>query len=59
MDRVIATKASFTEPAGVMEQEKAYLDLLRSAAGYRIVGGDTLAVIDGSGRAILFFTTEG
>ncbi|WP_243670670.1 META domain-containing protein [Methanoculleus chikugoensis] len=58
VDRVIATKASFTEPAGVMEQEKAYLDLLRSAAGYRIVG-DTLAVIDGSGRAILFFTTEG
>ena len=37
-----------------MEQEKAYLDLLRSAAGYRIVG-DTLVVIDGTGRAILFY----
>ncbi len=57
VDRVIATKASCGEPAGVMEQEKAYLDLLRSAAGYRIVG-DTLAVIDGNGRAILFFTAE-
>ncbi|SCL75327.1 META domain protein [Methanoculleus chikugoensis] len=57
VERVIATKASCTEPAGVMEQEKAYLDLLRSAAGYRIVG-DTLAVIDGTGRVILFFESE-
>jgi heat shock protein HslJ len=40
-----------------MEQENAYLDLLRSAAGYRIVGG-TLAVIDGDGRVVLFFTAE-
>ena len=58
VERVIVTKASATEPAGIMEQEGAYLDLLRSAAGYRTVG-DTLAVIDGKGRAILFFTTEG
>jgi len=58
VDRVIVTKASATEPGGIMEQEDAYLDLLRSAAGYRIVG-DTLAVIDDKGRAILFFTTEG
>ncbi|MDN7013107.1 META domain-containing protein [Methanoculleus sp. FWC-SCC3] len=57
VERVIATKASCTEPAGIMEQEQAYLDLLRSAAGYRIVG-DTLAVIDGNGRAILFFEAE-
>jgi len=57
VERVIATKASLAEPAGIMEQESAYLDLLRSAAGYRIVG-DTLAVIDGNGRAILFFKTE-
>jgi len=54
VERVIATKASLAGPAGVMEQESAYLDLLRSASGYRIVG-DTLAVIDGNGRAILFF----
>lgn len=57
VERVIATKASLTEPAGIMEQESAYLDLLRSAAGYRIVG-DTLAVIDGNGRAILFFKAD-
>ena len=57
VERVIATKTSCTEPDGVMEQESAYLALLRSAAGYRIVG-DTLAVIDGNGRAILFFTAE-
>ncbi|WP_292364426.1 MULTISPECIES: META domain-containing protein [unclassified Methanoculleus] len=58
VERIIATKASCTEPAGIMEQERAYLDLLRSAAGYRIVG-DTLAVIDGNGRAILFYEAEG
>ncbi|PKL61428.1 MAG: META domain-containing protein [Methanomicrobiales archaeon HGW-Methanomicrobiales-2] len=57
VERVIATKASLAGPAGIMEQESAYLDLLRSAAGYRIVG-DTLAVIDGNGRAILFFKAE-
>ena len=50
VERIIATKAACNEPAGVMEQEAAYLTLLRSAAGYRIVG-DTLAVIDGNGRA--------
>ncbi len=58
VERVIATKTSCTEPAGIMEQEGAYLDLLRSAAGYRLVG-DTLAVIDGNGRAILFYEAEG
>jgi heat shock protein HslJ len=57
VERVIATKASCAEPAGIMEQEGTYLDLLRSAAGYRIVG-DTLAVIDGNGRAILFYTAR-
>ena len=57
VERIVATKASSTDPAGVMEQEETYLDLLRSAAGYRIVG-DTLAVIDGNGRAVLFFTAE-
>lgn len=58
VERIIATKASASEPAGIMEQERTYLDLLRSAAGYRIVG-DTLAIIDGNGRAILFYTAEG
>jgi heat shock protein HslJ len=57
VERVIATKAPPAGPTGVMEQENAYLDLLRSAAGYRIVGG-TLAVIDGDGRVVLFFTAE-
>ncbi|WP_332449900.1 META domain-containing protein [Methanoculleus sp.] len=56
VERVLVTKANAAEPAGIMEQEGAYLALLRSAAGYRIVG-DTLAVIDGKGRAILFFET--
>lgn len=55
--RVLATKMSCTEPAGVMEQEATYLDLLGAAAGYRIVG-DRLAVIDSNGRAILFFVAE-
>ena len=58
VERIIATKASATGPEGIMEQEAAYLALLRTAAGYRIVG-DTLAVIDGNGRAILFFKVEG
>lgn len=58
VERIIVTKASATEPAGIMEQETAYLDLLRTAAGYRIVG-DTLVFIDANGRAILFFKPEG
>ncbi|NLZ30541.1 MAG: META domain-containing protein [Methanomicrobiales archaeon] len=57
VERIIATKASCTEPGGIMEQEHAYLALIRSAAGYRIVG-DALVIIDGNGRAILFFTAE-
>ena len=57
VDRVIATKTSASEPAGIMEQEAAYLTLLRSAAGYRIVG-DALVIIDGDGTAILFYEAE-
>ena len=54
VERIIATKASMSEPAGIMEQEAAYLALLRSAAGYRIIG-DTLVIIDGDGTATLFY----
>lgn len=57
VDRGIATKTSASEPAGIMEQEGAYLTLLRSAAGYRIVG-DALVIIDGDGTAILFYEAE-
>lgn len=57
VERVIATKTSCAEPAGIMEQEHAYLALIRSAAGYRIVG-DALVITDGNGRAILLFTAE-
>ena len=57
VDRIIATKISASEPAGIMEQEAAYLALLRSAAGYRIAG-DALVIIDGDGTAILFYERE-
>lgn len=57
VDRVIVTKTSASEPTGIMEQEAAYLALLRSAAGYRIVG-DALVIIDGDGTAILFYEAE-
>lgn len=57
VDRGIATKTSASEPAGIMEQEAAYLALLRAAAGYRIVG-DALVIIDGDGTAILFYEAE-
>lgn len=42
------------EPAGIMEQEDRYLDLLGTATGYRIEG-DMLTITDGSGGAVLEF----
>jgi heat shock protein HslJ len=46
-----------SEPAGVMEQEAAYIATLQSATGYRVID-DRLEIADASGAAALVFTRE-
>jgi heat shock protein HslJ len=57
MERIISTKTSCTEPEGIMKQEGRYLNLTGTVAGYRIED-DSLTLIDGSGRAILFYSAR-
>ncbi len=45
------------QPQGVMEQENRYLNLLKSAAGYRI-DGDRLDLLDEAGTALLSYRAE-
>ncbi|WP_165394717.1 META domain-containing protein [Methanofollis fontis] len=52
---IASTERFCADPAGVMEQEAAYLALLGSAAGYTADDG-RLEVTDASGRTILTFT---
>jgi len=42
-------------PAGIMEQEDAYSDALRSAAAYRVTDG-RLEIADAGGKTVLVFT---
>ncbi len=51
---IFRTEMYCLEPAGVMDQEDRYLDLLGSAAGYRIEG-DRLTITDSAGNAVLVF----
>jgi heat shock protein HslJ len=55
---VYATEMACMDPAGVMQQERAYLDALYTAARYR-VEGNRLEVYDESGALILVFVVEG
>ncbi|HDR72803.1 MAG TPA: META domain-containing protein [Methanoculleus sp.] len=57
IDPPMSTKMYCTGPDGVMAQEAMYLDLLSSAAGYRI-DGDLLDLLDDEGRALLWFRAE-
>lgn len=50
-----ATRMACADPEGVMQQETLYLSLLDAAAGYSIEG-NTLTLIDASGRMLLTFT---
>ena len=45
-------------PGGIMEQEAAYIEALRSAASYR-VAGDRLELENAAGDTILVFTRKG
>jgi len=60
---VYATEMACMEPAGVMEQERAYLNALAAAASYQVVhdvdAGNRLEVYDAGGAQILVFSTEG
>lgn len=54
IDSIGSTKMHCTRPAGVMEQETRYLNLLGSTAEYRI-GGNRLLLTDAGGNSILEF----
>lgn len=49
-----STEAYCDEPAGLMEQESAFLEALRAAAGYRLEGG-RLELLDDAGETMLTF----
>ena len=51
---VASTEMWCMEPAGVMDQEQAFLAALRSAAGYRLSGAQ-LEILDATDRVILTF----
>ncbi len=51
---IFRTEMYCLEPAGVMDQEDRYLELLGAATGYRIEG-DRLTITDAGGNAALVF----
>jgi len=53
----ISTKMYCSEPEGIMEQENRYLNLLESAAGYRI-DGNRLDLLDDSGATLLTYSAD-
>jgi heat shock protein HslJ len=55
---VYATEMACVEPAGIMEQEQAYLSALNAAARCR-VDGDRLEIYDQAGTQILAFVVAG
>lgn len=55
---VFATEKDCLDPAGIMEQERRYLDVLREVADARIYGHQ-LWLETGAGQALVFSTTNG
>ncbi len=55
---IVSTLMACTEPPGIMDQESRYLDLLGSAAAFR-VEGDQLVFLDPEGRPILTYERAG
>jgi heat shock protein HslJ len=49
-----ATEMGCLEPAGILEQESAYLDALRNATTYEVNGG-RLVILDETGAEILVY----
>ena len=54
---VYATEMGCPEPAGILEQEQAYLTALRAAATYQIAA-DRLKILDETGAQILAFVAS-
>lgn len=54
MSNVTSSKALCSDPAGIMEQENAFIGLLNQAAKMKIIAGQ-LEVFDSSGNRILVF----
>jgi heat shock protein HslJ len=54
---VFATEMGCMEPAGILEQEQAYLTALRVVARYQI-DGDRLEILDEAGAQILAFVAS-
>jgi heat shock protein HslJ len=55
---VYATEMACMQPAGIMEQEQAYLSALNAAARFQVDGG-RLQIYDGGGTQILAFVAAG
>ncbi|WP_214021371.1 META domain-containing protein [Methanoculleus sp.] len=53
----ISTKMNCNRPEGIMEQENRYLNLVASAAGYRI-DGDRLDLLDEAGKTLLSYSAD-
>jgi heat shock protein HslJ len=57
IDAPATTRMMCAEPAGVMEQETAYLALLQSAATYTILAGE-LEIADSEGNTLLTYAVQ-
>jgi hypothetical protein len=55
---IAVTEMACPEPAGILEQETAYLAALQAAASYRLAE-DQLAILDESGEQVLLFVPAG
>jgi heat shock protein HslJ len=56
-ETISVTEAACLQPAGIMEQEAHYLELLAAVRSYRIYG-DRLWLETGNGQALVFFPRE-
>jgi heat shock protein HslJ len=54
---VFSTEMGCLEPAGILEQETAYLTALRTAATYQITA-DRLEIFDKAGAQVLIFVAQ-
>jgi heat shock protein HslJ len=57
-DILAVTVQLCSTPEGIMEQEAAYIEALRSAASYRVLD-DRLEIDNAAGETILVFATKG
>lgn len=56
--KIAVTIQLCSTPGGIMEQEAAYIEALRSAASYR-VADDRLKIDNAAGETILVFARKG